>query len=121
MKNYILFLLAGFALTFTQAQTVMNTSLAELDSKYMVAELEWERIPKKDRATDKKVAVQLICHFDEGEFPVKDESGTPIKFKSEVSALNFMEDHGFELTSSYFGMRDGLVWNTRRYIFKRKG
>ncbi|MEM7513701.1 MAG: hypothetical protein AAF388_22435 [Bacteroidota bacterium] len=121
MKNYILFLLAGFSLTFSQAQTVMDASLTELDSKYLVAEMEWEKIPKKERANDEKIAAQLMCYFDEGEFPVKDDGGAPIKFKSEVSVLNFMEDNGFELVSSYFGRRDGLIFDFKRYIFKRKG
>ncbi|MEM9936034.1 MAG: hypothetical protein AAF824_20575 [Bacteroidota bacterium] len=84
MKNDILFLLAGFTLRLSQAQTIMDTSLSELDTKYLVAEMEWKRIPKKERETDNKAAFQLICHFDEGEFRLKAESGDPIKFKPLV-------------------------------------
>ncbi|MEM8900350.1 MAG: hypothetical protein AAGC85_19700 [Bacteroidota bacterium] len=115
-----LFFCLVVTITHASAQTLMDTSLAEIDSEYLVAQIAWEKIPRRERTTDTRRICKILCYFDEGLFPIKNDTGDAISFKSTTSALNFMGKNGFGLVSSFYGMQEEFHLNAKRFIFKRK-
>ncbi len=111
--------LAG-TITYASAQSLMDTPLAEVETEYLVAQIAWEKIPRRERTTDRRRICKILCYFDEGLFPIKNDIGDVITFRSTTSALNFMGKNGFELVSSFYGMQEEFHLNTKRFIFKRK-
>ena len=118
MKKYLMILGLGMILTSltATAQTVGGVDLAEIDTKYI--EIRIESFAMKNH-----VEVQI----DYGQVSSRpriqyeallDENAKPIKFNSTMEALNFMYEHGYELTCNYDGNNAGNLF--RFYILERR-
>ncbi|MEM7513702.1 MAG: hypothetical protein AAF388_22440 [Bacteroidota bacterium] len=120
LKRLILSLCLAGTITYASAQSLLDTPLAEMDTEYLVAQIAWERIPRRERTTDDRRFCKILCYLDDGLFPIENDTGEVITFRSTMSALNFMGKNGFELVSAFYALEEGIHWNTKRFFFKRK-
>ena len=120
IKRMTLSLCLAGTITYTSAQSLMDTPLAEMDTEYLVAQIAWERIPRRERTSDDRRFCKILCYLDDGLYPIENDSGEAITFRSTMSALNFMGKNGFELVSAFHALEEGVHWNTKRFFFKRK-
>lgn len=118
MKKYLMIFGLGMILTSLTsfAQTVGGVDLAEIDTRYM--EIRIESFAMKNHVEVQVDYGQVSSRPRIQYEALLDENAKAIKFNSTIEALNFMYEHGYELTCNYDGNDAGNLF--RFYILKRR-
>ena len=117
MKNLLLVLLMVFTFSLSNAQTVNDIPISEVDVEYL-------QIVGTSKFMSAKLNIQIDLgqntkFFSSGkETLVKGSDGKSIEFNSMVDALNFMSSNGYELIQAY--VINVSNQNVYHYLMKRK-
>jgi hypothetical protein len=99
MKSLLLFIPLFLFLIKSQAQSVNDVPIKDIDVEYM-------QIVGTSKLFSTKVTIQIdfgqeTKFFSTTTNVVKDESGKRVSFNSMMDALNFMSKHGYDFVTAY--------------------
>ena len=119
MKTSILFLLVIFSINFcAKAQTINGIPLKNLEAEYL------KLTPKGPKIGSRKI--QLLIDFGQEtramsnmEQLLLDSTGNKMEFNSQIGALNFMYENGYELVQQY-GLLEANGLESVSYFMQRR-
>jgi len=98
MKTLFITLSLLLTFTLTNAQTINDKPISEIDSEYM-------QIVGTGKMLSNKVNIQIdfgqFQKFMSSKNVIKDKDGKLMDFNSMIDALNFMSGNGYEFVTAY--------------------